>query len=186
MHRTFKSNFVFNLPGRERQSLRNSTYFMHLNSNKTFPKRFCECFLCVIFGTSSKGYRHPVTIASLESLDIVCVCSFGWQNGVMREWRGIDYLIHQWSYERMDVESTNSSTNRDMRERIIGSWESNMLWFDGATSKSYIVNIWAFCPKVNHNMSQTFYSNVTRDRWQYSWHSAFQSQLLSEAGSRVK
>ena len=36
MHRTFKSNFVLNLLGRERQSLQNSTYFMHLKSNKTF------------------------------------------------------------------------------------------------------------------------------------------------------
>ena len=60
MHRTFKSNFVFNLPGQERQSLQNSTYFMHLNSNKFFPKGLVNVFLYGIFGTSSKGCRHPV------------------------------------------------------------------------------------------------------------------------------
>ena len=39
-------NFCSQLPGWERQGLQNSTYFMHLNSIKTFFWRPCACFSC--------------------------------------------------------------------------------------------------------------------------------------------
>ena len=60
MHRTFKSTFLTHLD--EKGKICKTTYFMHFNSNKYFPKGPVHVFLCVIFGTSSNWRGHPVGI----------------------------------------------------------------------------------------------------------------------------
>ena len=65
MHRTFKLVLVLNLLAKE-QSLQNSTYFMHSNSNNVYAQGPVHLLLNDVFGSKFKLQFAFITCKSLQ------------------------------------------------------------------------------------------------------------------------